>query len=355
MNPKTWGILALLVALWLLVACLAPGSFLQANNIENLLRRTAMHGFLGIGVAFVIITGGIDLSVGSLVGLAGCLLAALLQVAYVPEYQWKVTKMDATHGIVRVVGSADRLTPGAHLRFSGGRRAPPAMLTVVEVDSEPAGAILHVAEPLTRDDQSGNLARMVPVRPLADTSDDSRRVVLEDEVAALRSRDQLRLLDEKGNITDQTIDRVEVQHGTTICHLRGPPGLPSSSAWAIPLLRRPRASLGVGLACVLGLGLVVGLAHGLLVTKLRIQPFIVTLCGLLIYRGVARWMVNDRTMGFGNEYHDSLGTLASGKLVLWSGPEGSFGIPYVAFLLFAVVVLAAMFLNHTIWGRYLLA
>src|SRR5687767_13806102 len=32
----------------------------------------------------------------------------------------------------------------------------------------------------------------------------------------------------------------------------------------------------------------VGLFHGLLVTKLRLQPFLVTLCGLFIYRGVAR-------------------------------------------------------------------
>ncbi len=51
------------------------GTFLQPNNIENLLRRTSMYGLLGIGVAFVIITSGIDLSIGSIVCLSGCLLA----------------------------------------------------------------------------------------------------------------------------------------------------------------------------------------------------------------------------------------------------------------------------------------
>ena len=35
---------------------------------------------------------------------------------------------------------------------------------------------------------------------------------------------------------------------------------------------------------------VLGLYHGLLVTKLRLQPFLVTLCGLFIYRGLARWL-----------------------------------------------------------------
>src|ERR1700744_74320 len=34
-------------------------------------------------------------------------------------------------------------------------------------------------------------------------------------------------------------------------------------------------------------GVVIGLIHGFLVTKLRMQPFVVTLCGLLIYRGAA--------------------------------------------------------------------
>ena len=39
---------------------------------------------------------------------------------------------------------------------------------------------------------------------------------------------------------------------------------------------------------VMVLGLVLGLIHGLLITKLKMQPFVVTLCGLLIYRGAAR-------------------------------------------------------------------
>ena len=41
---------------------------------------------------------------------------------------------------------------------------------------------------------------------------------------------------------------------------------------------------------MIALSLLVGLAHGLLITKMRLQPFVVTLCGLLLYRGFALWL-----------------------------------------------------------------
>ncbi len=54
----------------------------------------------------------------------------------------------------------------------------------------------------------------------------------------------------------------------------------------------------IAAAIVMVLGLALGLAHGLLITKLRMQPFVVTLCGLLIYRGVSRGYTADATAGF---------------------------------------------------------
>src|SRR5690349_4864384 len=52
-----------------------------------------------------------------------------------------------------------------------------------------------------------------------------------------------------------------------------------------------------GLA-VLAIGFLMGLVHGLLITKLRLQPFVVTLCGLLIYRRIARFYTRHATAGF---------------------------------------------------------
>ncbi len=45
----------------------------------------------------------------------------------------------------------------------------------------------------------------------------------------------------------------------------------------------PYQSAGI----VLGMGLLIGLTHGLLVTRLKLQAFLVTLCGLFVYRGLA--------------------------------------------------------------------
>src|SRR6266849_5786266 len=50
---------------------------------------------------------------------------------------------------------------------------------------------------------------------------------------------------------------------------------------------------------VIGVAVGLGLVHGALVTRLRIQPFIVTLCGLLFSRGLPRFIANDETKGFG--------------------------------------------------------
>lgn len=55
---------------------------------------------------------------------------------------------------------------------------------------------------------------------------------------------------------------------------------------------------------VLAMSAFIGLCHGLLITRLKLQPFLVTLCGLLLYRGIARWMTGDQSQGFMGEYGD---------------------------------------------------
>lgn len=68
---------ALLLALWLVLGLATP-SFWTANNIANLLRQGAMIAILAVGQTFVIITGGIDLSVGAIVGFTSVVVAWLL-------------------------------------------------------------------------------------------------------------------------------------------------------------------------------------------------------------------------------------------------------------------------------------
>jgi ribose transport system permease protein len=77
---------------------------------------------------------------------------------------------------------------------------------------------------------------------------------------------------------------------------------------------------------------------------------VVTLCGLLFYRGFARWLSGDQTQGFGNAY-DGLRQIAIGRIPV----TDSFGLPMPFIVLVVLALLAGLFLNHTVWGRYLLA
>lgn len=218
---KILGILGLLLAVSIYTMVQAP-RFAAEANVLNLLSRTALFGILGIGVAFVIITGGIDLSIGSVISLVGCLLPWLLI-----SHQWPV--------------------------------------------------------------------------------------------------------------------------------------------WS-------------AVTFLLLLSVSIGLAHGLLITKLKLQPFVVTLCGLLLYRGIARGITEDQTQGFATGYK-ALRYLATGRpfsipvpFLKWIS-EGNWspyrttlsgeqirldvinwvGVPMPFLIMVALAIVAAIFLNRTIYGRYLLA
>jgi ribose transport system permease protein len=100
------------------------------------------------------------------------------------------------------------------------------------------------------------------------------------------------------------------------------------------------------LACI-GIAMVLGLGHGLLITRLNMQPFIVTLCGLLFYRGLARFITNDETKGFGTVGGlDFLRSLANGNL---------FGIPMPFVLLIIISLITWLVLHRSVYGRYLFA
>src|SRR5260221_7677912 len=66
----------------------------------------------------------------------------------------------------------------------------------------------------------------------------------------------------------------------------------------VDLIGRLGVPWGFAVLIVIVIGVIMGTAHGLLVTRLKMQPFVVTLCGLLIYRGIARFYTKDATAGF---------------------------------------------------------
>jgi ribose transport system permease protein len=97
---------------------------------------------------------------------------------------------------------------------------------------------------------------------------------------------------------------------------------------------------------VLALASAIGLVHGLLITRLRLQPFVVTLCGLLLYRGLARYVTQDTTKGFGAQGFEWLRQLATGNLA---------GLPMPFALLIIVSAFMWVVLHRSIYGRRLFA
>ncbi|HWS89663.1 MAG TPA: ABC transporter permease [Pyrinomonadaceae bacterium] len=90
-----------------------------------------------------------------------------------------------------------------------------------------------------------------------------------------------------------------------------------------------------------------GALHGLLITKVRVQPFIVTLCGLLFYRGLARFISNDETKGFGSGAgFEMLRDMATGSV---------FGVPTPFVILVVVSIIMWVVLHRSVYGRYLFA
>ena len=81
MDPKVWlrryGLLIAILALFTVFAALKPQQVLNLNFAVTLLRQISINGLLALGVTFVLLTGGVDLSIGSLVALCGVVAASL--------------------------------------------------------------------------------------------------------------------------------------------------------------------------------------------------------------------------------------------------------------------------------------
>src|SRR5450432_1769904 len=86
---KELGIFVLLVALCAVTTGINP-RFISATNLTNMANIIGMFGIFSIGLGLVIITGGIDLSVGSMFALCGVLLAMALTEWSWPVSSWNV-------------------------------------------------------------------------------------------------------------------------------------------------------------------------------------------------------------------------------------------------------------------------
>lgn len=115
----------------------------------------------------------------------------------------------------------------------------------------------------------------------------------------------------------------------------------------VDLVANGTVNSGTGIVIVLLLGCLIGFVHGFLIAKIGLQPFVVTLCGLLIYRGAARYYTEDATAGF------PFG--ASFPALEWLTAGRFYGIPHSLIAFLVITVIMGVVLHRSVFGRYLYA
>ncbi len=102
----------------------------------------------------------------------------------------------------------------------------------------------------------------------------------------------------------------------------------------------------IGIASAFVLGGAFGCAHGLLITKGRIEPFIVTLGTLGIFRAVLTWLADGGALTLDNNLSDLYGPVYYASL---------FGVPVPIWVFLVVAAGGALILNRTAFGRHVQA
>ena len=106
----------------------------------------------------------------------------------------------------------------------------------------------------------------------------------------------------------------------------------------------PAVAAGMGFALLLGAAL--GLAHGLLITRGRIEPFIVTLGTLGVYRAYLTYFSNGGAITLENSLADAYGPVFYGSLL---------GVPVPVWVFGLVALVGGVILNRTVYGRHVQA
>ena len=116
--------------------------------------------------------------------------------------------------------------------------------------------------------------------------------------------------------------------------------------WAGPATGSPLAAVVLGAGLAVLLGALFGLAHGLLITKGRIEPFIVTLGTLGIFRAYLTFFADGGALTLDNELSDLYAPVYYGSLA---------GVPIPVWIFVIVAVIGGLILNRSAYGRYVQA
>jgi ribose transport system permease protein len=110
--------------------------------------------------------------------------------------------------------------------------------------------------------------------------------------------------------------------------------------------------LAVPLVVLFGAG--VGLCNGLLITRLKLQPFLVTLCGMFIIRGAARMLGGTVSRAEAIRVHPEFDRAIDALRFYLIGkePDSTLAFPAQFILLLVAAAVVGFFLHRTAYGRY---
>lgn len=117
-------------------------------------------------------------------------------------------------------------------------------------------------------------------------------------------------------------------------------------------------AFAIAIAISLGVGAAGGFLNGILIAWGRIAPFIATLGALVAYRSLARWVASGGQVRTGNEWYAALG---KGIDIPFTNISRNVNmviplqVSWAFILLIGVAIIAAILLNMTRWGRYIIA
>ncbi|HVE06874.1 MAG TPA: ABC transporter permease [Paraburkholderia sp.] len=317
--------------------------FLSAANFSDVFRQVANVGVMSVGMTLVIITAGIDLSVGSVMGFGSVLTAILLTTPGSNAASWTALALDALSLFVIVFAAgglvARRMTRGRTSRGAvaleaageagaGGREA---------AGDASAGAREAAGEAVVSAREAASEAR---VSARDTTRAPAAQAVSAASAAAAAAR--------TGSSAARTIGAREPGRVGTRA------GIAVVVAVALCVSAWHQLPAKVSLLTVLWMvplaGLAIGALNGWIITRGRMQPFIVTLAAMVGVMGVARLVAGQDTAVYS----------------IYSGSNATTDIEYLRALLFGVVPVPALFfivialiadfvLNRTVFGKYLYA
>jgi sugar transport system permease protein len=131
------GILEIILVLLCVVLAVTASGFLTAENLLNVLRNVSMQGVIAFGMTMVIISGEIDLSVGSAVAFSACLTAFLTQKL---SGEWASLPLMAAIGAAIVVALIVGFFLGVFTGFMRTRYQVPSFITTLALMTGLSGA-----------------------------------------------------------------------------------------------------------------------------------------------------------------------------------------------------------------------